>query len=710
MLAECRRAIALAWLVAGLAAPAEAQSLLERIFAAQDARATTAAGLEPLLAGIRSSDPRLVLHGVRALGRLERPALVRHILPLATHLRPDVRAEAVNALGQSLARVPRALDDRSMLPPEMQTVRRALLTRMRADADPWVSGVAAQTLGRLPHRSVQSVVEDERLLAALLPAPAGVDPVRTGAALPTRALQPALVRGAVKGLESLIRTYQRAAPPSAETLARLRGAATLGAESPGVDLAVVRRLAWAALNAAAAADMPLIARGLEDADPQVRRLAAGAAEFARSARSHPALLDRALADRSYIVRYEAVSALARVEQGRDCARLLRAVDDSSLHVSLAAIDALGEGCGDAGGRLGAFADGLPDAERAASWHRAAHALVALARSWPEAARERLFRFTASPVWQVRMYGARAAELLRALDLLERLAHDSHDNVREAAIQALYRLQGHEADDAIIEALGRSDYQLLLTAAGLLEKSPHADRAVPALLAAFARLTSEGKETSRDIRLAILDRLRELGTARHAADLGRCAADYDPEVAASCARTLQSWTGSAPEVAPARRAIEPVRVVAVRAMRVTMRRGGAIDIRLFPDEAPATVARVVRLARQGYYNGLTFHRVVPNFVLQGGSPGANEYAGDGPFMRDEVGLRSHTRGTLGISTRGRDTGDAQLFINLVDNPRLDHHYTVFAEVTSGMEVVDDIREGDVIDRVDVLEQAAVRHRP
>ena len=87
-------------------------------------------------------------------------------------------------------------------------------------------------------------------------------------------------------------------------------------------------------------------------------------------------------------------------------------------------------------------------------------------------------------------------------------------------------------------------------------------------------------------------------------------------------------------------------------------------------------------KAGYYNGLTFHRVVPNFVIQGGSPGANEYAGDGLYMRDEIGTASHVRGTVGFSTRGRDTGDAQFFINLVDNPRLDFEYTVFGVGRSG----------------------------
>ena len=71
------------------------------------------------------------------------------------------------------------------------------------------------------------------------------------------------------------------------------------------------------------------------------------------------------------------------------------------------------------------------------------------------------------------------------------------------------------------------------------------------------------------------------------------------------------------------------------------------------------------------------------------------------MRDELGLRSHVRGTLGILTRGRDTGDAQIFVNLIDNFRLDHDYTVFAEVVGGMDVVDDVLEGAVIARIEVV---------
>ena len=88
------------------------------------------------------------------------------------------------------------------------------------------------------------------------------------------------------------------------------------------------------------------------------------------------------------------------------------------------------------------------------------------------------------------------------------------------------------------------------------------------------------------------------------------------------------------------------------------------------------------------------------MLQGGSPGANEYMGDGPYLRDEPGV-AHNRGTVGISTRGRDTGDGQLFINLIDSPRLDHVYTVFAVVERGMDVADMVLEGDVMARVELV---------
>jgi len=120
-----------------------------------------------------------------------------------------------------------------------------------------------------------------------------------------------------------------------------------------------------------------------------------------------------------------------------------------------------------------------------------------------------------------------------------------------------------------------------------------------------------------------------------------------------------------------------------------------------DVAPITAARILALARSGYYNGLSWHRVEHDFVIQGGSPDANEYVGYAQYFRDELGTVPHVRGTVGMSTRGHDTGDAQWFVNLRDNLRLGRDYTVFGEVIEGIDVVDGILEGDIIASIDEI---------
>ncbi|AMW06597.1 hypothetical protein GEMMAAP_06020 [Gemmatimonas phototrophica] len=142
--------------------------------------------------------------------------------------------------------------------------------------------------------------------------------------------------------------------------------------------------------------------------------------------------------------------------------------------------------------------------------------------------------------------------------------------------------------------------------------------------------------------------------------------------------------------------------------VTVRGRGRMELQLLPDVAPAAVHAFATLAERGAYAGKTWHRIVPNFVVQGGSPGANEYdPATTYFMRDEVGARN-VRGSFGISTRGRDTGDGQLYINIVNNMRLDHDYTVFATMSRGFDVMDTIQEGDVIESV-VIRRSSTRSR-
>ena len=207
---------------------------------------------------------------------------------------------------------------------------------------------------------------------------------------------------------------------------------------------------------------------------------------------------------------------------------------------------------------------------------------------------------------------------------------------------------------------------------------------------------------------MLERLQELGSPADADRLKPYLSDVDPKVAALASRILTAWTGSAVPATPRPRPIPAFSVtdadfdrLAHSVVRVTMAGGGQFEVRLLMDLAPLSSARFAALVGRGYYNGLTFHRVIPDFLVQGGSPGANEFSGASRYWRDEVGRTSQTRGTLGTSTRGRDTGDAQFYVNLVDTPRLDHEYTIFGEVTSGMDVVDAILEGDVMQSVELL---------
>jgi cyclophilin family peptidyl-prolyl cis-trans isomerase len=128
--------------------------------------------------------------------------------------------------------------------------------------------------------------------------------------------------------------------------------------------------------------------------------------------------------------------------------------------------------------------------------------------------------------------------------------------------------------------------------------------------------------------------------------------------------------------------------------------GVMVIDLDPALAPNTVNNFVALARQGYYDGLTFHRVVPDFVIQGGDPRGDGEGGPGYTIRDELNERPYLRGTVGMALDWKDTGGSQFFITHSPQPHLDARYTVFGQVVAGMAVVDQLEPWDVIQSVRV----------
>lgn len=134
--------------------------------------------------------------------------------------------------------------------------------------------------------------------------------------------------------------------------------------------------------------------------------------------------------------------------------------------------------------------------------------------------------------------------------------------------------------------------------------------------------------------------------------------------------------------------------------------GIMKIEFFEKDAPNTVDNFTKLAKEGFYNGLTFHRVIPNFVIQGGCPEGTGTGGPGYSIKCELDgdNQYHDKGVLSMAHSGRDTGGSQFFVchSRENTTHLDRNHTCFAKVVEGLEVIDQITEGDVIESITISE--------
>ncbi|HKV57962.1 MAG TPA: peptidylprolyl isomerase [Ktedonobacteraceae bacterium] len=146
---------------------------------------------------------------------------------------------------------------------------------------------------------------------------------------------------------------------------------------------------------------------------------------------------------------------------------------------------------------------------------------------------------------------------------------------------------------------------------------------------------------------------------------------------------------------------PMQVEMNRTYHATIKTNkGDIHLQLNPAEAPQTVNNFVALARDGFYDGVVFHRVEPRFVIQGGDPTGTGRGGPGYKFNDEPVKRPYKAGTLAMANAGPNTNGSQFFICLEDQPGLPPNYTIFGDTTSGMDVVRNIRPGDVMQSVTI----------
>ena len=413
--------------------------------------------------------------------------------------------------------------------------------------------------------------------------------------------------------------------------------------------------------------------------------------------------------------------------------------DSDETVAVNAIRALGV-VGDAKG-LPAVAAALGSANPTLQWE----ALQALASLPPDRAlRGRVVPFVGNPRGYMRAAGLRAlaridrdefslvlsgldpdpdpavrAALATALGdvgseismgILFSMLKDESPQVLVSVLEALRKVRGTDAVDTLKRHLDHPDYAVRAAAAdGLAELK--ATGLTPALTAAYQKGLADrdfDARASAVVALAVQKDDAAKAAIRRAAesDPSRVVRERAAAVLTSLGETPAPTTPDGVDRPPldyreAMAPYDPIPGVPLYTPRAFIQtKLGRIEIHLDVVESPLTSRNFMSLARRGYFDGLTFHRVVPGFVVQGGDPRGDGDGGPGYTLRCEVGERSYGRGVVGMALSGKDTGGSQFFITHVPTPHLDGGYTVFGRVASGMDVVDRIRPGDVIESVEI----------
>ena len=314
-----------------------------------------------------------------------------------------------------------------------------------------------------------------------------------------------------------------------------------------------------------------------------------------------------------------------------------------------------------------------------------------------------------PDWHVR---ASLADLLgalprqSALPRLTAMLNDTDQRVIATVLTSLVKLNAPAAGDILLDHLKSDDPVVRASAAsGIGEmRLPAGAQALPAAYQFALR------DSSYVARAAIIEAFSKYGitVARSLLDAALSDKDWAVRVrAATLLRQAEPSSDAAARIrpAPARMAPEDYQAPALTSPTVSTQAfidtdRGTIQLELAVLDAPLMVGNFVSLVKKGFFTGLTFHRVVPDFVIQGGDPRGDGEGGPGYTVRDEISERPYLRGTVGIALDWADTGGSQFFITHSPQPHLDAKYTVIGRVINGMDVVDRIQQNDIIRRIRV----------
>jgi HEAT repeat protein/cyclophilin family peptidyl-prolyl cis-trans isomerase len=630
---------------------------------------------------LTDDEARIRRRAALAIGHVGLPDGVTPLLAVLADPDPEVRqiaAFALGLLGDTRAREP--------------------LVAALADPSPLVQGSAAEALGLLGDTAAADALGQfaARLVqsAALAQAPDESDDARRDT--PTAACRLAI--------HALVRL--KAYP-------QLAAAVLDGTGQPRVRWWPV---AFALQRLEDKRALPALLTLARDANPYTRAFAVKGLAALKDPAAMPVLLPLlSSGERNVLV--ETVRALGRIGDPAAAAPLLKILGDAAAdpHVRLETVAAIG------GLHVPAVGDALLDVLADPSPAVRAAALRSLAAFDAENFIFVLSGLDPDPHWNVR---AALATLLgtlppeNGLPRLETMVNDADQRVIPFAIAALAKVKAPSAAALAVARLKADDPVVRGAAADAVGELKPANGA--AALADAYRFGQ--RDAMYGARTAALAALVKYGAAAATPVLRDALADKDWAVrvravqllkqldpaagAAADAQIRPAPTTVAADVYTAARLVSPP--VSTQVYLDTDR--GTIQIELAVNDAPLTVENFIALARKGYFNGLSVHRVVPDFVVQDGDPRGDGEGGPGYTIRDELNERPYLRGTVGMALDPwPDTGGSQYFIAHSPQPHLDAKYTVFGRVIAGMDVVDKIQQWDVIRAVRVWDGQTMTSR-
>jgi cyclophilin family peptidyl-prolyl cis-trans isomerase len=652
----------------GVPAPARIEKLA-RILELEDSRS----GANEIEGLLRDPDRGVRRRAALAAGRLAVPALVPALQGLLNDQEVEVRRMAAFALGLA---GDRAAVDR--------------LTAALADTDAEVRGRAAEALGRIGDARAAGAIA--RLVVDGLP--------KTISRMTVRGDDPAGASDAWLaprlGLVALARLGDLAAARHA----------LLDGQRPRFDWWAST---WVAMRLERPELRPVLLAAASSDDPLSRALAARGLGALKDPAAVEVLAPLAR-DPDEGVALQALRALGVLGDARGtpvAAALLDAASDVVRREALRALAVLPADPSLRPKLVGLVGERDP-------WVRAA-ALGALAHVDRGDFALVLSAMDPDPVWWVRAALASALGQVgdeTSVAILHSMLRDEDPRVVASVLDALRRARGKDSLDTLVRHLEHADLGVRVAAAEGVASLGAVGAAAP-LLAAWRRGLADGAGELEGRLAAVAALAAQKDDAAKAGLLEVARADPTLAVRARAAQALPALGADAPD--PGAQAVvrppldhreamapyDPRPGVPLYTPRAFLRtRHGAIEIHLDVVEAPLTTASFVDLARQGFYDGLVFHRVEPGYVVQGGCPRGDGNGGPGYSLRCEITRRSYGRGAVGMALSGRDTGGSQFFITLSPQPQLDGGYTLFGRVVSGMDAVDKIRPGDVIERVEV----------